>query len=137
MAKNAVVETDFTVYATKTPTTMQARFADWLLEETEYDPSKAKSKEEAFRMGVALGAYLRPTYQASDANQSARKETREAAPEKAVKTPRAAKAAKVAAEAPAAPVATPKPTKAAKTAKGGPKRAAARPASAEASDSPF
>src|SRR5215471_17503894 len=66
---------DLTGYATKPPSDMHVRFADWLLEQTEYDPAKAKSKEEAFRAGVALGAYLRPTFQRSDTNHEAWEES--------------------------------------------------------------
>jgi hypothetical protein len=131
MPKNAAVETDLTVYANKVPTTMQARFADWLLEETTYDPASAKTKEQAFRMGVALGAFLRPTYQASDANQAARAESRAA--ETSVAKPVKLQGRK--AKATETPAPTPAPAKA-KATKGGPRKAAARPAS-EASDSPF
>jgi hypothetical protein len=135
MPKNeAPAEVDFTVYATKTPTPMQARFADWLLEETEYSPGTAKTKEEAFRMGVALGAYLRPTYQASDANKSGREEALAEKPAKVEKAPKATKvkAEKPAKAAPAAPPARAKGVKAA-----GPRKAAAKSAAADTSDSPF
>jgi hypothetical protein len=126
-------ETDFTVYANKTPTPMQERFADWLLEETAYDPTKAKTKEEAFRMGVALGAFLRPTYQASDANQSARSAA--AAPERAPKA-KAAKPQGRTAKPATEPVAMPAVPKA-KAGKGGPRKAAPKSANVDASDSPF
>jgi hypothetical protein len=135
---------DLSAYATKAPSDMQVRFADWLLEETGYDPAKAKSKEEAFRAGVALGAYLRPTFQRSDTNHGAWKDSgvkvpgiaRKAAPAKPAK----------ATKAKAAPVEEPEeveetPAKAPAVRKGpvkaGVRRAQPRKSSPGVADTPF
>lgn len=66
---------DLTVYATKPPSAMHVRFAEWIEEETGYTPSAEKTKDAAFLMGVALGAYLRPTFQRSEANHDAWKDS--------------------------------------------------------------
>jgi hypothetical protein len=103
-------EQDLTRYADKPPTAMHEAFIEWLLDETGYDPNSAKSKGEAFAKGVALGAYLRPTYQKSDANHDrpnfARRAAEESAPKSAKKAAAAAPAAKKAAKK-TAPAVTP------------------------------
>lgn len=128
----AAEEVDLTVYAAKSPTSMHERFSDWLLEETGYDPATAKSKAEAFRRGVSLGGFLRPTFQASDANRAGREEAKaeRQAEEKAAKPAKAAKAVK------AAP-ATEAPKPAAPKGKGGPRKSAPKAATEDANSSPF
>jgi uncharacterized NAD(P)/FAD-binding protein YdhS len=140
-------EVDLTVYATKAGTAMQESFADWLLEVTEYDPATAKTKGDAFRRGVILGAYLRPTFQRSEANHSRWEEQRaakeEEAEERAAKRAAAKAAAKAEKPAKAAPAAPAKAAKAAKpaapakVAKGGPRKAAAKPVTDDDGNSPF
>lgn len=136
MAKD---DADLTVYADKPATRMQEHFADWLLEETGYDPSKAKTKEEAFRAGVTLGAYLRPTFQRSETNHGRREDDR-AAKEEASE----ARAEKRAAKSVPAKAAKAVPAKASKAkapaataGKGGPRKASAKPVADADNNSPF
>lgn len=73
-------EMDLEVYLTKAATDLQERFADWLKDTVGYDPSKAKTKDEAFNEGVRLATALRMAFQRSDENQevlNARREERE------------------------------------------------------------
>lgn len=143
MATDAA-EIDVKSYLDKAPTTLQARFADYLQEEVGYDPNSAKNKTEAFREGVRLGVALRMIFQASDYNRDARAaeqaeraESKEAAPAKAAKAPaKAAPAAKAAKATKAAKSAA--PAKAAT--RPAPRRAATRPAKAAAAttaEAPF
>jgi hypothetical protein len=83
---------DLTKYADKPGTPMHDAFVEWMLDETGYDPNSAKTKADAFARGVILGAYLRPTYQRSEANHDRRTEP-------APKPVKAAKTAKAAPEA--------------------------------------
>lgn len=84
MPKTAAVEeaeekiVDLTAYVTKAPTPLQAREPDWIMENTEYDPASAKTKEEAFRMGVKLCLNVHKFFQVSDENRAATAEAREA-----------------------------------------------------------
>ena len=47
-------EIDLSAYLEKEATDLQSRFAEWLMENVGYDPSKAKTKQEAFEEGVRL-----------------------------------------------------------------------------------
>lgn len=64
-------EKDFTAYATKAPTSLQSRFADWLIDEVGLEFG-TKKEEAAFKEGVRLGTALRIPFQRSDANQEYR-----------------------------------------------------------------
>ena len=64
-------EPDYTVYRTKRPTPLQERFPEWITDKTGYDPSAAKSKQEAFEEGVRLATSLRMQFQASPENREA------------------------------------------------------------------
>lgn len=88
-------------YLGKAPTTLQARFADWLHTEVGYDPNAAKSKAEAFKEGVRLATATRMVFQASDYNRAARAEEQANRPEPEPATERPAK--KTAAPAKKAP----------------------------------
>jgi outer membrane biosynthesis protein TonB len=151
---------DFTDYAGKSATALQARFAEWLMgEQVGYDPAKAKTKSEAFAEGVRLAVALRIPFQASpfnrEANAASRAEAAKAREERAAAEPEEApKPAPVAKKAPAkkaaakaapaaAPVETAEETPAPK-AKPAPRRAPARRAPATAAagttgaaDAPF
>ena len=78
MAKETA-EMDLEVYLTKEPTDLQERFADWLKGAVGYDPTKAKTKDEAFSEGVRLATALRMAFQRSDENQEVLNARREAA----------------------------------------------------------
>jgi hypothetical protein len=78
-AAAAETEPDYTAYANKPPTDLQERFAAWIPEVTEYDPSSAKTKQEAFEEGVRLGTALRMEFQRSPENQELLKEKKAAA----------------------------------------------------------
>lgn len=78
-AAAAETEPDYTAYADKAPTDLQERFAAWIPEVTEYDPSSAKTKVEAFNEGVRLGTALRMEFQRSPENQELLKEKKAAA----------------------------------------------------------
>lgn len=67
-------EVDPTTYLEKPPTSLQARFGDYIKDEVGYDPAAAKTKEQAFRDGVRLATSLRMVFQASAFNREARKE---------------------------------------------------------------
>lgn len=99
MAK-ATAEMDLAVYLEKAATDLQSRFGDWLVEVVGYEPSKAKTKDEAFREGVRLATALRMPFQRSDENQGVLSERRaeQAEPEKPVKAVRATKKTAAASE---------------------------------------
>lgn len=120
---------DFTTYAGKPATDLQARFADWLIEKVGVSFSN-KKEEAAWREGVRLGVALRIPFQRSPENQTVREALASAPkPEKAPKAEKAEKVAKPAKKVKAAPVAdaepvedepvavakAPKPKKAART----------------------
>lgn len=99
MTQATETEPDYTPYAHKAPTALQERFPEWLTSKTGYDPSAAKSKQEAFEAGVRLSVALRMDYQASPENREATEKERAA---------RAAEvAARQAARQQAAPAAAP------------------------------
>ncbi len=60
-------ERDFTSYAGKEPTSLQARMADWLLDKVGVMPAD----EESFRDGVRLAVALRMDFQRSAENREA------------------------------------------------------------------
>lgn len=62
-------ELDFAVYASKVPSDLQRRFAEWIPEVTEFDPSNCKTKQDAFEEGVRLATALRMHFQRSPENQ--------------------------------------------------------------------
>lgn len=130
MAETEAKERDLTTYADKAPTDLQSRFAEWIPDQTGYNPNSAKTKAEAFNAGVRLATALRMIFQASPENQAALEEARTAAAQRAsekasaeekpapAKKAPAKKAAKAAAEeAPAK--ATPARKRAAKKAPAG------------------
>lgn len=94
-----VSEIDLESYLAKPPTDLQERFAEWIRDQAGYDPTRAKTKEEAFTEGVRLSTALRMIFQASPQNQEvleARRAEREegtAAPAKAPKKAAAAEKA--------------------------------------------
>jgi len=92
-------EVDYTKYVGKAPTDLQERFAEWILDKTEYDPSSEKTKAAAFAEGVRLGVALRMPFQRSDENQAVLEERREANEAKTAAKP-AKKATKKAKPAP-------------------------------------
>jgi hypothetical protein len=90
---------DYTAYVDKAPTALQEHITDWLQEVTEYDPTKARTKAEAFAMGVKLTVALRMEHQKSEANQERLAALRtDDAPAKAKAKKKAAKKAEEAAE---------------------------------------
>lgn len=89
MAKTEEAERDYTAAVDKPISELQQHLHDWLLDKTEYDPAKAKTKAEAFLMGVKLTVQLRMQHQASPENQE-----RQAAAEAAREEREAAKAEK-------------------------------------------
>lgn len=98
-ARAAEAETDFTVWAGKPPTDLQARFGPWLLEKVGIEFG-TKKETDAFLEGVRLSTALRIPFQASPENQAVRAaKASEPKPEKPAK--KVAKAAAPAAEAPA------------------------------------
>lgn len=115
---------DPTTYLDKAATPLQARFGDWIKEEVGYNPTAAKTKEEAFREGVRIATATRMVFQASDYNRSANEESR---------AQRAKERAERERQAAAEEEATPKPVKAAKApapakaAKATPAKKAAKP----------
>lgn len=128
-------------YKDKTVTTVQQRYADWLIEKLELEFPNAKA-EAAFREAVRLATALRMIFQASPENQEAREaaaEEREAAQEDKAKAKAAKKSSKAKAEdegdedaeeeAPKA-----KPAKAAKAAKATPAKKATKAAKADPED---
>lgn len=151
---DAEQEPDYTYALGQAPTSLQRRFADFIMsEEVGYNPATAKSKEEAFREGVRMAVQLRIPFQASATNREAteqeRLERQEAkAVEKAEKerlraeqqearaAKQAAKAAKASASEEAEEVEeAPKPTKTAAKGKAA-KPAASTPAAAPAARRP-
>lgn len=118
MAAAKTTEVDYTKYAHKEPTDLQARAVPWILGKTGYNPANAKTKAMAFEDGVRLAIALRMEFQRSPENQEVLEAARVAADERkaAPKEPRAPKAAKAA------------PVKAAKTEKAPPPAKAGRKA---------
>ena len=129
-------EIDFGKYAAKEATSLQTRFADWLIDKCEVEFA-TKRDEATFRNAVRLSVSLRIPFQASDenkeatarereANQRAAEDAREAAAEAraerkaAVETPAEKPVAKKAATKKAAPVVEekPAPTKATRRRRG-------------------
>jgi hypothetical protein len=104
-------------YLDKPATPLHDRFGVWIKEEVGYNPSTAKTKEEAFQAGVRLATATRMVFQASDFNRS------ETAKLRAARESEVAAAASAPKAAPA-----PKATAPAKAAKPAKKAAAAVPA---------
>lgn len=75
-AAEAQAEKDFTEYAEKPATDLHKRLAAWVVEKTEYDPSGAKSKAEAFLDGIRLCKFLQMEFQSSPENQAVLEERR-------------------------------------------------------------
>lgn len=142
MADTEAKERDLTTYADKAPTDLQSRFAEWIPDQTGYNPNSAKTKAEAFNAGVRLATALRMIFQASPENQAALEEARAAAAQKAANKAAAddeeapAKPAKKAAAKKTAAAAAPAaPAKATATPR---KRAAKKAAAAEnTEEAPF
>ena len=124
-------EEDYTPYATKAATDLQARLAEWIIEKTGVTFA-TKKEEAAYREGVRLAVALRMKFQASPENQAAIAERAEAAPEKelaAAKTPAAPSKASGSRRTPPREAA---PAKAAKATKAAPAKAAKATAAAAA-----
>jgi len=75
MARSQITETDeeyeepdYAVYSNRTPTSLQRRFGDWLIDKLEVE-FKSKVAEESFREGVRLAVALRIPFQASPENR--------------------------------------------------------------------
>jgi hypothetical protein len=128
VAEEEYEEMDYTTVLGKSPTSLQARMAEWIRsEEVGYDPNAAKSKMEAFNEGVRIAVAHRMNYQASTHNKEAtaiEREERAAEKARATAEREAAKAAKAAERETAAAAAPVEETPAAKPAK------ATRPAKA-------
>lgn len=75
-ASAATEEIDYTAYADKQPTDLQARFTEWILDKTEVDPAGFKTKQAAFEAGARLAVALRMKFQASPENQAVLEERR-------------------------------------------------------------
>ena len=119
----------------KAPTSLQARFAEWLMgDEVGYSPASAKTKQEAFEEGVRLAVALRIPFQASDFNREATAVEREAKAAERIER-EAAKEAAAAAEPQEAPAPKTAPAKKAAAKKAAPAKAAA-PAPAPAKAAP-
>jgi hypothetical protein len=71
-------EVDLTIYVTKPATPLQASEPAWLTENTGYDPGAAKTKAEAFAMGVKLTLNCHKFFQISPENKSRTEEARAA-----------------------------------------------------------
>lgn len=94
-AKAAANPRDFTGYADKKPTDLQERFAQWILDNTGYEPDDPDSYFD----GVRLAVSLRMAFQASPENQAVLAENKAKAQAKAEKPAKPVKAkAKKAAE---------------------------------------
>lgn len=127
-------------YLNKPATPLHDRFGIWIKEEVGYNPSTAKTKEEAFQAGVRLATATRMVFQASDFNRAETAKLREAreaelatAPTPAPKAAPAPKPAKVAKpKASAAVPAAPAPAEAPKPARRPARRAAATVSTEEA-----
>lgn len=90
-------EIDLSAYLEKEATDLQSRFAEWLMENVGYDPSKAKTKQEAFEEGVRLATAMRMIFQASPENReanAARKAAKAEEVEEEAPAPKAKKSAK-------------------------------------------
>lgn len=89
-AKAAANPRDYTGYADKKPTDLQARFTQWILDNTGYEPDDI----EAFEDGVRLAVSLRMAFQASPENQAVLAENKVKAAQKAEKPAKVAKVKK-------------------------------------------
>jgi hypothetical protein len=149
MAETEAAERDLTVYAEKAPTDLQTRFAEWIPDQTGYNPNAAKSKVEAFNAGVKLATALRMVFQASPENQAALAESKaraeqakadraKAADEKPAKAEKAAPAKAPARKgAKAAAAEAPAPAKATKAAGRRPAKKGTAAAVATEEEAPF
>lgn len=137
-AEMAESEKDYAAYAAKDPTDLHTHLAEWIKDKSGYDPTKAKSKEEAYLKGVQLGALLRMDHQSSPENQQrraalSRSSEAKAEPDAPAAAKKATKAAKkAAAVAKPAEETTAPAKKAARPASG--KRRGPRPAAAGSAD---
>lgn len=118
--READAKLNLTSYATKAPTDLHVRYADWLVEKLGLE-FKNKAERAVFDRAVSVSTALRMPFQRSDENQeanatrAAERATAAAAP-KAAKAPKATKAAKVVEEPAEAEAPAEKPAKAAKKA---------------------
>lgn len=73
-------EIDYAKYLEKDPTPLMVHIEEWIRDKTDFDPAKeAKSKAEAFALGVYLTTHLRTYHQESPENQERLAEARTAA----------------------------------------------------------
>lgn len=87
VAAEESAEMDLTPYATKAPTSLQRRFAEWIPDATGININGFKTKQEAFNEGVRLAVALRMIFQASPENREATAAERAARVEAAGETP--------------------------------------------------
>lgn len=103
MPRTSVEESgDYTSYASKEPTDLQVRFADWLIEKVGVNFG-TKKEQAAFEEGVRLATALRMPFQRSAENQAVSPLVRGNAAAPAAKPAKAVKAAPAAKPAKAAP----------------------------------
>ena len=69
---------DVTQYADKEPTEFHKCFARWITTEVGYDPNAARSKREAFLMGLSIATAARPAFSSSQYLEDWRAESGEA-----------------------------------------------------------
>jgi len=97
--QKATAETEeaasYAAYKGKTATTLQARFADWLIQELEMEFA-SKAAEAAFRDGVRLATVLHMQFQKSPYNREANEAARLAREAAATEAPAPRKSAKAA-----------------------------------------
>lgn len=72
-------EPDYSKYLNQEPTALMEHIEPWIRDKAEVDPTKFKTKAEAFKYGVYLTVHLRMTHQASPENQERLAANREAA----------------------------------------------------------
>jgi hypothetical protein len=64
-----MAEIDYGKYLEAEPTQLMTHIEKWLKDKTGFDPKTARTKEEAFALGVYLTVHLRGVHQASPENQ--------------------------------------------------------------------
>lgn len=79
-------EPNYTKYLESDPTELMVHVDEWIREKTGFDPSKCRTKAEAFKYGVYLTVALRMHHQASPENQQRLAANRAAAAEREAET---------------------------------------------------
>lgn len=67
---NESSEPNYAKYLEAEPTALMKHIEEWLREKSGFDPSKVRTKSDAFRYGVYLTVHLRGIHQASPENQA-------------------------------------------------------------------